>query len=114
MPESEKPDIRQAAEELQRYLSDDIAPMMAVEYFEELVPHPPEITAKIIAHWIQSQHHAPSENVQTADLIYHALKKLSLLSELELVRRETMMRAIHNVSRLLVSVCPEGQRDDTG
>jgi len=112
LPETEHPDIRQAAEELQRYLSDDIAPMMAVEYFEALIPHPPEITAKIIAHWIQTQHHAPKENVQTADLIYHALKKLSMLSELELVRRETMMRAIHNVSRLLVSVCPEGQRDD--
>src|SRR5262245_34759199 len=112
LSETEHPDIRQAADELQRYLSDEIAPMMAVEYFEELLPHPPEITAKIIAQWIQSQNHAPSENVSTADLIYHALKKLSVLSELELVRRDTLMRAIHTVSRMLLSVCPEGQRDD--
>jgi hypothetical protein len=112
VPETERPDIRQAAAELQRYLSDDIAPMMAVEYFEELIPHPPEITAKIIAHWVQAQHHAPSENVRTADLIYHALKKLSMLSELELVRRETMMRAILDVSRMLLSVCPEAERDE--
>jgi hypothetical protein len=85
--------------------------MMAVEYFEQLVPHPPEVTARVIAQWIQSQHHKP-DGVNTADLIYHALKKLSLLSELELVRRATMMRAIHEVSRLLVHVCPAGQRDD--
>ncbi|HEX4824423.1 MAG TPA: DUF4388 domain-containing protein [Candidatus Polarisedimenticolaceae bacterium] len=104
--------VRQAADELQRYLSDEIAPMMAVEYFEQLMPHPPEITAKIIAHWVQAQHHKPGERVTSADLIYHALKKLSLLSELELVRRATMMRSIHEVSRLLVQVCPAGQRDE--
>jgi hypothetical protein len=51
--------VNQAAEELQRYLSDEIAPMMAVEYFEQLVPHPPEVTARVIAQWIQSQHHKP-------------------------------------------------------
>jgi len=107
----QEPNIRQAAHELQRYLSDEIAPMMAVEYFEELVPHPPEITAKVIAHWVQSQHHKPAEKVQTADLIFHALKKLSLLSELELVRRATMMRAIHEISRILLHACPEPQRD---
>jgi hypothetical protein len=104
--------VQQAAEELQRYLSDEIAPMMAVEYFEQLVPHPPEVTARIIAAWIQSQHRGPSDAVNTADLIYHALKKLSLLSELELVRRATMMRAIHDISRLLVHVCPADQRDE--
>jgi hypothetical protein len=48
--------VRQAAEELQRYLSDEIAPMMAVEYFETARPHPPEITARVIAQWVQSQH----------------------------------------------------------
>jgi len=104
--------LRQAAEELQRYLSDEIAPMMVVEYFEELAPHPPEVTAKIIAQWIQSQHNRPKENVATADLIFHALKKLSLLSELELVRRATMIRAIHEISRMLLHVCPEAQRDE--
>jgi hypothetical protein len=104
--------LRQAADELQRYLSDEIAPMMAVEYFEALVPHPPAITAKIIAQWVQSQHHGPTADVTTADLIYHALKKLSVLSELELVRRATMMRAIHEVSRLLLSVCPPEARDE--
>jgi len=104
--------LRQAADELQRYLSDEIAPMMVVEYFEELAPHPPEVTAKIIAQWIQSQHNRPKENVATADLIFHALKKLSLLSELELVRRATIIRAIHEISRMLLHVCPEAQRDE--
>jgi hypothetical protein len=108
----QEPGIRHAASELQRYLSDEIAPMMAVEYFEELAAHPPEVTAQIIAQWIASQRPAPNERVTTADLIYHALRKLSLLSELELVRRATMMRAIHEVSRALLRVCPEGQRDE--
>ena len=113
MPDTDQgANLQQAAEELQRYLSDDIAPMMAVEYFEELIPHPPQVTAKIIAQWIQGQYRGTGDGATTADLIYHALKKLSLLSELELVRRATMMRAIHEISRMLVHVCPENQRDD--
>ena len=108
----QEPSLRQAADELQRYLSDEIAPMMVVEYFEQLAPQPPELTAKIIAKWILSQHNRPAENVATADLIYHALKKLSLLSELELVRRATMIRSIHEISRMLLHVCPEAQRDE--
>lgn len=103
---------RQAAEELQRYLSDEIAPMMAVEYFEQLLPQPPIVTAKIIAHWVQSQHAGPGSAVTTSDLVFHAMKKLSLLSELELVRRATMMRTIHEISRVLVQACPETQRDE--
>jgi hypothetical protein len=108
----QEPNLRQAADELQRYLSDDIAPMMVVEYFEELVPHSPELTAKIIAQWIMSQHGGRADNVSTSDLIFHALKKLSMLSELELVRRDTMLHALHEVSKRLLQVCPEDQRDD--
>ena len=108
----QEPSLRQAADGLQRYLSDEIAPMMVVEYFEQLAPQPPELTARIIAQWIHSQHNRPAENVDTADLIFHALKKLSLLSELELVRRATMLRAIQEISRMLLHVCPEAQRDE--
>lgn len=108
----QKSNLRQAAGELQRYLSDEIAPMMVVEYFEELVPHPPEITARVIAQWILSQQQRPADSVATSDLIFHALKKLSILSELELVRRQTMLRAIHEIGSLLLGVCPEEQRDE--
>ena len=103
--------VRQAAYELQRYLSDEIAPMMAVEYFEELLPHSPQIAARIIAQWVQNQQNSPTESVGDADLIFHAMKKLSLLSELELVRRETVMRYIHDISRTLVQACPPHERD---
>ena len=113
MPGTEQePGLQLAALELQRYLSGEIAPLMVVEYFEELVPHPPEVTAKIIIQWIQSQISAPAENAATSDLIFHALKKLSLLSELELVRRQTMVGAIHEISRMLLHVCPAAQRDE--
>jgi hypothetical protein len=86
--------------------------MMVVEYFEALVPHPPAITARIIVQWIQSQITGPAESIATADLIFHALKKLSLLSELELVRRATMIGALHEISRMLLHVCPPAQRDE--
>ncbi len=104
--------LRHVAYELQRYLSDAIAPMMAVELFEELVPHPPELAARIIAEWIQSQQRGPNGGASSSDLVFHALKKLSVLSELELVRRETMMRYIQEISRVLVQACPAADRDE--
>lgn len=113
MPEAEQESaLRNVAFELQRYLSDAIAPMMAVEIFEDLVPHPPELAARIIADWIEAQQRGPTTGVTSSDLVFHALKKLSVLSELELVRRETMMRYIHEISRVLVQACPAAERDD--
>lgn len=104
--------VRQAASELQRYLSDDIAPLMAADALHDLVPHPPEIAARAIAQWIQAQFRGPGAQVPVADLVYHAVKKLHLLAEFDLIAREPMMKFLQGVSRVLVQACPESQRDE--
>ena len=71
----EQPSLRQAAEELQRYLSDEIAPMMVVEYFEQLVPSRRSSPPRSSGSGSSSQHSRPAENVATADLIFHALEE---------------------------------------
>src|SRR5262245_44598754 len=95
-------ELKAATHEIQRYLSDDIAPLSAAEFFEELLPGSPEIAARVIAEWVSAQLSRPGENVLASDLVYHSLRKLYLLAEFELLPREPMLRYIQGASRFLV------------
>ncbi len=103
--------FQQAAHEVHRYLSDEIAPLMAAECFEVLVAHPPELTAKVLAQWIEAQYAGPGSGASGSDLVYHALRKLHLLSEFGLVAKAPLMHYIQALSRILVQVCPQEDRD---
>jgi hypothetical protein len=103
--------LRQAAHEIQRYLSDEIAPLMAVDAYEVLAAQRPEATAQVIAQWATGQQRSPLGAVRVSDLIYHSLKKLHLLAEFELVGKEGMARVLWEAARILISHVPEGERE---
>jgi len=103
--------LRQATLELQSYLSGEIAPMMAAEAFDALATYPPEVTARVLSEWIQAQFHGATNPVPVQDLVFHALRKLYLLSEFELVVRAPLMRFLQGLSRILIQLCPEEERD---
>lgn len=103
--------LRQAAHEIQRYLSDEIAPMMAVDAYEVLAAQRPEATAQAIAQWATGQQRSPMGAVRVSDLIYHSLKKLHLLAEFELVGKEGMARVLWEAARLLIAHVPENERE---
>jgi uncharacterized protein DUF4388 len=105
-------ELKAATHELQRYLSDDIAPLTAAEFFEELLPGSPEIAARVIADWVSGQLSRPGGGVLASDLVYHSLRKLYLLAEFELLPREQLLRYIQGASRYLVQACPVAERDD--
>jgi hypothetical protein len=48
-------DARQALAEMQRYLADEIAPMMAVDAASALLRMPPKYGAAAIQHWLEEQ-----------------------------------------------------------
>jgi hypothetical protein len=104
-------ELKAAAHELQRYLSDDIAPLTAAEFFEELLPGSPEIAARVIAEWVTAQLARP-QSALASDLVYHSLHKLYLLAEFDLLPREPMLRYIQGAARFLVQACPVAERDD--
>lgn len=110
--ESPHHELKAAAHELQRYLSDDIAPLTAAEFFEELLPGSPEIAARVIAEWVSGQLSQRKERLLASDLVYHSLHKLYLLAEFELLPREPMLRYIQGASRILIQACPVAERDD--
>jgi hypothetical protein len=104
-------EIREALFELQRYLSDQIAPLMFVEAFDLLLLHPPELTATEIQNWTAEQHTLAGNAVPTSDYLFHGVKKLHLLSEYKLISEATMTPFLEKVATLLFHVCPEGDRE---
>jgi len=83
----DKYEQREALEQLQRYLSDTIAPMIFVDSMDTLLATPLENIAAQVVSWVASLHGTDSQ-LATADYLFHAAKKIHLLGELELIPRE--------------------------
>lgn len=103
-------EYREAALEMHRYLSGDIAPMMVADSFELLAGHPPELTARIVGSWVHSQYSRGGGTVP--DLVFHALTKVHQLSEFGLVTPDRMLRFLQTLSLMLLPLCPEEERAD--
>jgi hypothetical protein len=102
--------LREAVRELRRYLSGEIAPLMAVDSFETLAEQPLQLVAGAITEWVQAQRHGLGQDVLVSDLVYHAFKKLHLFSEFELVGGDPMMRHLQALSPILLQLCPADER----
>lgn len=103
-------EFREAAREVQRYLSGEIAPLMVADSFQTLASASPESAARVIAEWIQSQLGAPGARVPVSDYVFHSLKKLHILSEFDLVERTPLLRYLDVLGGLLANICPESER----
>jgi hypothetical protein len=105
----DKYEQREALQQLQRFLSDNIAPMIFADSMDSLLAMPPELTASQIAAWVASLHNVDS-SLATADYLFHASKKIHLLGELELMPREQIAAFLNLLRPHLLQVCPEQDR----
>ena len=103
-------EVREALYELQRYLSDAIAPLMVADSIEILLRAPVQVTAAQIHAWATSQYHGPGANVPMSDYLFHAMKKIHLMGEYELVSRENILRFLQELSRFVMAYCPPEDR----
>jgi len=104
-------ELREALFELQRYLSDQVAPLMVVDEVAVLLRHPPELTATEIQNWTSEQHSLAGGTAPTSDYLFHAVKKLHLLIEYKLISEETLRPFIGQVASALLTFCPEDDRE---
>jgi hypothetical protein len=103
--------VREALFDLQRYLSDQLAPMMMTESMEVLLEHPPQLVAREIQSWVGAQYRGPRLNVAVSDFLYHALKKIHMMSEFELIDQKTLSGYLDELAQLVLGLCPEAERD---
>ena len=100
---------REALQQLQQYLSDNIAPMIFAESLDSLFSLDPQLIASQIIAWVASLHNT-SGDLATADYIFHAAKKLHLLGELELIPLEQAAGCVEALRPHLLQACPEPDR----
>jgi hypothetical protein len=103
-------ELRDALVELRQYLSDRIPPLMAADSVEMLLEAPAEIMAHEMNFWAAQQQDTSPE-VSIADFLYHAVKKVAILGELDLVRKEALTPALVGLSSAVLAYCPEQDRD---
>ena len=100
---------QEALQQLQRYLADDIAPMIFTQTLDSLFTLQPRLIASQIVAWVASLHNT-SADLATADYLFHAAKKLHLLGELELIPLEQAAGCVEALRPHLLSACPEQDR----
>jgi len=102
--------VREAVYEFHRYLSDDLAPMMAVDPVEMLLRIPPAYMASTIQAWIGAQYRGQGANIAVSDYLFHAFKKLHQMAEYELIDRAILGPFLAELGPLLIALCPESDQ----
>jgi hypothetical protein len=105
------PEVRQALGELQRYLSDQVAPLMVADSIELLIGCPPALVAESVEAWVASQYRGASDDASMTDYLFHAMKKINLMAQLRLIDPERMKPYVDALSRIVVEICPSEDRD---
>ena len=104
-------EIREAIEELQAYLSDQVAPLLAVDSVHVLLAQPPELGAEIVRSWVSGQLRNLGAAVNSTDYLFHAVKKLQLFAKLKLIEREPLAAYLDSLVDVLVAQAPELDRE---
>ncbi len=105
------PRIREAFDELERYLADQVAPLFAVEAIEVLLDLPPEVFAEALYAWSAGQYRARAGGDPLADLLFHAVKKIQLFEEFNLLPSERFSAFLGEVANTVTGLVPEEERE---
>lgn len=107
----EDPKVGEALAELHLYLSDAIAPLVVTDSITILLVVQPSRVAQEILSWTTSQHRRLGGNVPVSDYLYHALRKLYVMGELNLVPKQAMDAYLESLQAYMLEFCPEEDRD---
>lgn len=103
------PEVQVALFDLHRYLLDQIPPLTASDAVETLMTAPPEVLMQQVRNWSMDQ--ARHQDATQGDLLYHALRKIHLVSMLKLIDRAAMESYLDRVLPLALQACPEDERE---
>jgi hypothetical protein len=103
-------ELHEAVQELHLYLSDRIAPLMFAYSMELLLEQPAALLAAEIRTWV-SQQAAAVPGVPLADLLFHAVRKLSGIGEFDLVPAERLRVLVNQVGQAVLPFCPVEDRE---
>ncbi len=103
------PDVREALFELQRYLSDSLAPLMVADSVNLLLDYPADLAAVEIQAWTTAQFRS-AKPVPVSDYLYHAVQKLHAMGQYDLVPKDPLRRYLDDLKALVLDLCPAADR----
>jgi len=93
----------------QRYLNEEIPPAAASYALATLMAQPPDALMQQVATWTAEQSRARS--MAAHRLLLHALTKIYITGELQLLDREAVANYLDRVTGIALRLCPDADRD---
>jgi Domain of unknown function (DUF4388) len=106
----EETDVSLASDELHSYLSDQVPPLVVADSVSLLTKHPPELTARVIHSWVITQTQR-ARTIPMSDYLYHAIVKLHLLKEYNLIPADEILPFLTRLKRIILEFCPPEDRE---
>lgn len=98
--------VAAALSTFQRYLDEEIPPALASYALATLMAQPPDVLMQQVATWTADQ--IRTRPIAARDLLLHALKKIYITGELQLLDRVAVANYLDRVTGIALQVCPEG------
>lgn len=107
----ETAELRDALHVFGEYLSDKVAPLMALDALELLMVLPPPFVAREIATWCLRQVEVQGGRLAMGDLLFHSARKIHMMGDFELVDARELDAYLRALGPLLVEACPPDGRE---
>jgi len=111
MDQNAPAEVRAALFEFRRYLSDQVAPLIVVDSIETLLRYSPTLAFAEIQAWTANQFHGRGAEVPVSDYLYHAMKKMKLFEELNILPKLAQSEYLAELKELVIEACPPEDRD---
>ena len=105
-------ELEEAILELQQYLSDNLPPLVVADSIQLLLKYPPEAVVPTIRAWTAAQYRGGAGGrLPISDYLFHALKKIHMMSEFKLVPQEPMSAYLGQLKPIVMAICPAEDRE---
>lgn len=102
--------VQEALYDLEQYLSDAAAPLVVAESLTLLMECAPEVMATQVQAWAIGQYRGAGARLPLSDYLFHAVKKVYLLGEFDLIDRAHLAAFLAKLAPLILDRCPEQDR----
>lgn len=104
-------ELRAALFELQRYLSDQVPPLIFADAMSTLLRYSTDVAIHEVNTWITAQNRQVVNSVPLSDYLFHAVKKIHLLGEFNLVGKEKLKEYLDDMQEKSLEICPAEDRE---
>ena len=107
----ETAELRDALHVFGEYLSDKVAPLIALDALELLMDLPPALVGREIVTWCVRQVEVQGGALATGDLLFHSARKIHMMGDFELIDAGELDRYLRALGPILVEACPPEGRE---